>query len=168
MNIGTIYSSITWHYICRLTNECMVGPDQCQNFVPVLIPSPLCPQCPRTHFSFCPSVALRCPSTAATLASTPGPPPGHAASARAGPPTPTVVGHPVASSKFFFQVYFEFILNVNKFGWNLRFNWLNLIMLHSNSLNLRFILTKFDYVRMKSTKFDYVTLKITKFEIQFV
>jgi hypothetical protein len=40
-------------------------------------------------------------------------------------------------------------------------------MLHSNSLNLRFNLTKVDYVRMKSTKFDYVTLKFTKFEIQF-
>jgi hypothetical protein len=40
-------------------------------------------------------------------------------------------------------------------------------MLHSNSLNLRFISTKFDYVRMKSTKFDYVTLKFTKFEIKF-
>jgi hypothetical protein len=40
-------------------------------------------------------------------------------------------------------------------------------MLQSNSLNMRFILTKFNYVRMKSTKFDYVTLKFTKFEIQF-
>jgi hypothetical protein len=40
-------------------------------------------------------------------------------------------------------------------------------MLHSNSQNLRFILTKFDYVRMKLTNFDYVTLKFTKFEIQF-
>jgi hypothetical protein len=40
-------------------------------------------------------------------------------------------------------------------------------MLHSNSLNLRFILTKFDYVRMKLTELDYVTLKFTKFEIQF-
>jgi hypothetical protein len=40
-------------------------------------------------------------------------------------------------------------------------------MLHSNSLNLRFILTKFHYVRMKLTELDYVTLKFTKFEIQF-
>jgi hypothetical protein len=38
-------------------------------------------------------------------------------------------------------------------------------MLHSNSLNLRFILTKFDYVRMKLTKFDYVGLKLTKLDI---
>jgi hypothetical protein len=37
------YIFVHWHYIRRLTDECMVGPDECQNFILAPIPSPPCP-----------------------------------------------------------------------------------------------------------------------------
>jgi hypothetical protein len=54
-----IFIGYTWYYIHRLTDECMVGPDECQKFIPRLFPPRHAPQCPsRPHFSFCPSAAF--------------------------------------------------------------------------------------------------------------
>jgi hypothetical protein len=73
------------------------------------------------------------------------------------PPTPAPHPPPLATShqRPFFQVFFEFILNVMKFEIQFEWNWLDLIMLELKWL----ILSKFEYIRMKLTRSNYVRMK---------
>jgi hypothetical protein len=159
------------HYIHRLTDECIVDPDECQNFIPTPIPSP--PPHSASHPKPPPPpFHRRCPYTATARRADSLPPPTTESAplgvaprgATTGPsctgrldlvaplvgstrrptlrvdliglylhrPTsrrlhrPPLAGLHRATSpavvhhrrppKVFFQVYFEFILNVTKFG----------------------------------------------------